>query len=110
MRTRTSSLALLLSSLLAACASTGAITPAGKDTFIVAAKARGGMAWSDIKALALSDASRYCEQQKLQMLPIRILTSGVRGWSPQEVDLTFKCLSDDDPDWKNPPLFEERRS
>jgi len=102
--------ALAVVVLLQACASTGDVVPAGKNTFMVAATARGGMAWSEIKSQALTDATKYCGGQNLNMLPIRIATSGVRGWSPQEVSLTFKCLHDDDPEWKNPPELKEVRA
>lgn len=110
MRTQSRLAALLGIGLLSACASTGTITPVGKDTYLITAKARGGMSWSDIKALALNDASGHCDQRQRHMLPIRISTSGVRGWTPQEASLTFRCVSDDDPDWTNPPPLEERRS
>lgn len=96
---------------LQACVSlsTSPVTQTGRDTYVVAAKASGNAAWNDVKMLALADAGKHCEPKKLNMVPIQILTSGVRGWSPQEARLTFKCVADDHPDWKNPPLLQERR-
>lgn len=95
---------------LLGCAGTGDIIPAGKNTYLVGAKARGGLrSWATIKGMALNDATEFCQEKKLNMLPVEISTHGVRGLTPQEADLTFKCLSDNDPEWINPPPFKDAR-
>lgn len=77
---------------LAACSSVTPITPAGKDTYIVGSKVRGGLSsWTEVKANALQQATDFCTKQGKQMEQVDMQTHGVRSLTPQEAELTFKC-------------------
>jgi hypothetical protein len=79
---------------LAACTTISDVTPASDGRYIVTTQVRGGMtAWGEVKASSLKRADEYCRQQGKQMHQIDMQTHGVRGWTPQEAELTFSCTS-----------------
>jgi hypothetical protein len=49
--------------------------------------------WGEIKATSLKRADDYCRQQGRQMHQVDMQTHGVRGWTPQEAELTFACVA-----------------
>jgi hypothetical protein len=49
--------------------------------------------WGEVKASSLKRADEYCAQRGKQMHQVDMQTHGVRGWTPQEAELTFTCLS-----------------
>jgi hypothetical protein len=78
--------------LLAACTTVSEVTPAGGGNYTVTTQVRGGMTpWGEIKASSLKRADEYCREQGRQMDQVAMETHGVRGWTPQEADLTFRC-------------------
>ena len=78
--------------MLAACTTVSEVTPAGSGNYTVTTQVRGGMTpWGEIKASSLKRADEYCRQQGMQMDQVAMETHGVRGWTPQEADLTFRC-------------------
>lgn len=40
---------------------------------------------------SLRRADEYCRGQSKQMRQVDMQTHGVRGWTPQEAELTFAC-------------------
>jgi hypothetical protein len=86
--------ALAALTMLAACTTISDVTPAGNGRYIVTTQVRGGMTpWGEVKASSLKRADEYCRQQGLQMHQVDMQTHGVRGWTPQEAELTFSCTS-----------------
>lgn len=80
--------------VVAGCTTVSDVTPAGDGNFTVTTQVRGGMTpWGEIKASSLKRADEYCRQQGEQMHQIVMQTHGVRGWTPQEADLTFSCIA-----------------
>jgi len=80
--------------IVAGCTTISDVTPAGDGNYTVTTQVRGGMTpWGEIKASSLKRADEYCRQQGKQMHPVDMKTHGVRGWTPQEADLTFSCLA-----------------
>jgi len=80
--------------VVAGCTTISDVTPAGDGNFTVTTQVRGGMTpWGEIKASSLKRADEYCLQQGKQMHPMDMKTHGVRGWTPQEADLTFSCIA-----------------
>src|SRR5262245_3593233 len=83
--------------LLAGCASSTGILPAGPDTYTITEKfapVRGG---SDAaQTSTLTKANEYCAQQGRQFVPSTMGQSGNPG-SPTGYTVTFKCLSPNDP-------------
>ncbi len=92
MKSRLSYLIASASLMLAACTTVSEVTPAGSGNYTVTTQVRGGMtSWGEIKASSLKRADEYCRQQGKQMDQVAMETHGVRGWTPQEADLTFRC-------------------
>jgi hypothetical protein len=86
--------ALAALTMLAACTTVSDVTPAGDGRYTVTTQVRGGMtAWGEVKASSLKRADDYCRQQGKQMHQVELQTHGVRGWTPQEAELTFSCAS-----------------
>lgn len=85
---------LLALTTIAACTTISGVTPAGDGHYTVTTQVRGGMTpWGEIKASSLRRADDYCSQQGKQMHQVDMQTHGVRGWTPQEAELTFSCTS-----------------
>lgn len=79
--------------VLAACQSVSDVVPAGSGTYMVGSVVRGGFSsWAEVKALALNRANEYCANQGKEMETVDNKTHGARGWTPQEAELTFRCL------------------
>ena len=77
----------------------------GRDTFLVGTDARGGFSSSaDLLAKSAQKANAYCTAMGKEMLPDNIQNSGVRGFTPQENTLIFRCLAADDPGNQRPVL------
>jgi hypothetical protein len=78
--------------VLGACTTISDVTPAGDGNYTVTTQVRGGMtSWGEVKASSLKRADEYCRQQEKQMHQVNMQTHGVRGWTPQEAELTFAC-------------------
>lgn len=90
MRTK---VALATLTALAACTSISEVSPAGDGHYTVTTQVRGGMTpWGEIKASSLKRADQYCRDHGKQMHQVDMQTHGVRGWTPQEAELTFSCI------------------
>jgi hypothetical protein len=86
--------ALAALTMLAACTTISDVMPAGDGLYIVTTQVRGGMTpWGEVKASTLKRADEYCREHGKQMHQIDMQTHGVRGWTPQEAELTFSCTS-----------------
>ncbi|MFP3601738.1 hypothetical protein [Paraburkholderia sp. SIMBA_053] len=91
MKTKTALAAL---TMLTACTTISDVTPAGDGRYTVTTQVRGGMtAWGEVKASSLQRADAYCRQQGKLMHQVDMQTHGVRGWTPQEAELTFSCTT-----------------
>lgn len=99
------SIGLFLLAALAGCQSISDVTQLGKDTYAVDATTRGAF-WShgETTALAVGKAREFCaaKGKELQTAPAR--TSGARGWTPLESNITFQCLDANDPAYVRPDL------
>ncbi|QCX47755.1 hypothetical protein E7Z57_00675 [Ralstonia pseudosolanacearum] len=79
--------------VLAGCQSVSPVTPAGSGNYMVGASVHGGFAsWAEVKALTLNRATEYCDNQGKDMVAIDSATHGSRGWTPQDAELTFRCV------------------
>ena len=79
--------------LLAGCATISEVVPEGNDTYSVGYQVRGGMeSWVEIKQHSLERANAFCAGKGLTAESVKMETHGVRGLTPQESDLTFKCV------------------
>jgi hypothetical protein len=75
------------------CATTSDVVPMGTDKYMVGYQVRGGLtSWGEVKATAVQKATTFClgKDKKIEVLDIQ--TSGAQGWTPQNADVTFKCI------------------
>lgn len=92
-------LLLIPTFILTACVSMTAVTPAGKDTYLLA----GDDAWEassgfSIKTKLYQKADSYCESIGKKFMP---LSDSSVGYSAQ---LRFRCLDEGDPELSRPDL------
>lgn len=79
--------------VLSGCQSVSNVVPAGNGTFLVGSEVRGGLtSWAEVRALTLNRATEYCADQGKDMEQVDSKTRGARGWTPQEAELTFRCV------------------
>ena len=84
--------AALALALLAGCATHTEVIAIGADRYMVGFQQKGGFdSWTEIKANAIALANDYCAKRDQVVEVLDTKTSGVRGWSPQNVELTFTC-------------------
>lgn len=82
-----------VAALLAGCASHTEVTPLGSGRYMVGYQEKSKFnSWTEIKAITVKDASDYCARQNLDVDVLEITTHGVRGWSPQGAEVTFRCI------------------
>ena len=91
---------ILLSSIafmLVSCASVSEVIQMGKNTYTVSSSMSGNFpSWSEVKQLALKEAVKKCKSINLYTEVVKYETHGARGWTPLNVELTFKCIEDND--------------
>lgn len=79
--------------MITACTTISDVTLAGDGNYTVTTQVRGGMTpWGEVKASSLKRADDYCRQQGKQTHQVNMQTHGIRGWTPQESELTFTCV------------------
>jgi hypothetical protein len=84
---------------MTACVSITEITPAGKDTYIIAGSdSMEATAGVNIKAKLYQKANEHCESIGKKLMPVGDASS---GYSAQ---LRFQCLDENDPDFVRPDM------
>ena len=82
----------LAATAIAGCASVSEVTPAGADTFMVAAHGiDGNGSGAAQKAIALKTASGYCEARGRRLDVVDVKTVESFFGRPPSADLTFRC-------------------
>ncbi len=106
MRSLVAAAGLLLA--LAGCVDTSPVTPMGRDTYMIGTDARGGLTSTESLITRNAQvANAFCAQSGKEMEPANVMSQGVRGWTPQETTLIFRCLNPDDPANQRPNLRRE---
>lgn len=80
------------------------IIPAGKDSYIVAGKAVGGLNSGQSIIAATKAANEYCAKQGRFMIIRHTQTGGNAGFGGEHSNLIFSCVTADDPEYKRPNL------
>ncbi len=101
-----------LSALIAGCATSTGILPAGPDTYTISehyAPVRGGA--ESAERAALIESNQFCEQRGRKFLPINMgQAPGVpietNLYGPTGYAVVFRCLLPDDPELQR-PRFEQ---
>lgn len=79
--------------LVSACTTTGDIVSTGNETYSTGSTTRGGFtSWGEVERNTLKRASEFCEAKGKHVETIDVKTHGARGWTPQDVDLKFRCV------------------
>jgi len=86
-------LLLIMLLILTGCSTVGNVLPISGDTYRVTTSGNY-TSWSGLKTSSIQRANEYCIEQNKQMAVVGWETHGVRGWSPQEAELTFKCSTE----------------
>lgn len=90
----------LVAMLLAGCASSTGILPAGPDTYTLSEKfapVRGG--GDEAQRVALTKANEFCTEKGRTFVPAMMGQSGAMAnpYGPTGYTVTFKCLLPNDP-------------
>jgi hypothetical protein len=74
----------------------------GKDTYMLTTHARGGFnSDGELTTQAIAKAGDFCASKGLQVLVQSEQHKGVQGWTPQDNQVVFLCLKEDDPRYKS---------
>ena len=94
--------------LLAACASPSAITPYGKDSYIVSVDdVWGGNSPGRLQVTAAQEANSYCAKQGKVLRVRNTSGQGTTGWTSTSSTLIFSCISEGDSENTRPELRKE---
>lgn len=67
----------------------------GEGRYFVGYQVRGGLtSWAEVKATAINQANVFCERKGRHANVLNVEQSGAQGWTPQNVDVTFRCEPD----------------
>jgi hypothetical protein len=94
--------------LFMGCASTSAIVPYGKDSYIINAEdVWGGLSPGKLQVHAAQKADAYCAKQGKVMRVRNTSGQGVQWWTGTSSNLIFSCIDENDPENARPNLKKE---
>lgn len=91
-------------SLLTACVSTSQVLQMGKDTYSVSATADGFRDAAAARQSAYVQANSKCQALGKNFMFVNESTMATRMGIDTTVNLTFRCLSDNDPQYTRPNI------
>jgi hypothetical protein len=96
-------LCLLIAAVSAGCVTLTEPVQMGKDTYMLTTHARGGFN-SDgaLMTQAIAKAGDFCASKGLQVFVQSKQQKGVQGWTPQDNQIIFLCLKENDPRYQSP--------
>ena len=94
--------------LAAGCGTPTAITPYGKDSYIISVDdVWGGNSPGRLQVKAAQDANAYCGQQGKVLRVRNTSGQGTTGWTSTSSTLIFSCLTENDVENTRPELRKE---
>ena len=97
-------LSLLIVTVFAGCASTSAITPYGRDSYIVSAQDTSGFSSSaQLQINAAEKANAFCESIG-KVMHVRNTSNRDDLYTGNSSSLIFSCVSESDPEYGRPDL------
>jgi len=79
--------------LLAGCTTMSDVMQIGPDSYMVSTSVRGGLTSdTEVKSTVIRKAQAHCGAQGKQMQMVSSANSGTQGWTPQNAEVTFKCV------------------
>ena len=82
---------LIITLILTGCSAVGNVQPISGNTHSVTSSGHY-TSWSELKTSCIQSAREFCATENKQSVIVDWETHGVRGWSPQEGELTFNCI------------------
>jgi hypothetical protein len=83
------------------------VVPAGKDSYMVAGKAVGGIMSGQSMIAATKEANQFCSKQGRFMIIRHTETAGNAGFGGEHSNLIFSCVTADDPEYQRPNLVDQ---
>lgn len=78
---------------LGACTTMSDVMQIGPDTYMVSTSVRGGLTTdTEVKSTVIHKAQTHCGAMGKQMQMVTSNNSGTQGWTPQNAEVTFKCV------------------
>ena len=94
--------------VLYGCASPSAITPYGKDSYIISVDdVWGGYSSGKLQVKAAQEANAYCSKQGKVVRVRNTSGQGTQGWTSTSSSLVFSCIDERDPENTRPDLRKE---
>ena len=98
------STALLAATVIAGCVSTSLPLEVGRDTYSVSATADGLRAAASARQSAFEAGREMCAKQGKRFMLVSETTSRTRMGIDTTVDVTFRCLHENDPEYTRPSV------
>ena len=104
-------LVFVLVSCISGCTTSSGAVPIGLNTYMISRTEKGLKGTSgSVKAAALKEANRHCEESGKTMKVIRTVQKDMKPFrSDAAAEVTFQCLESNDPDLKRPIPIDEIR-
>lgn len=93
--------------VLTGCVSASEIVPAGKDSYMVSARAMGGINSGQGIIEATKTANAYCAKSGKLMLIRHTETGGSAAFGGEHSNLIFSCVDESDPEYQRPNLRKD---
>ena len=93
---------VLAATTLSGCVSTSEVLDMGRDTYSVSATANGFRSAASARQSAFETGKEMCEKQDKRFMFVNESTARTRMGIDTTVDVTFRCLNENDPEYKRP--------
>jgi putative hemolysin len=101
-------LIMSVTALMTGCATPSAITPYGKDSYIISVDdVWGGNSPGKLQVKAAQEANAYCAQQGKVLRVRNTSGQGTAGWTSTSSTLVFSCIAEHDVENTRPELRKE---
>ena len=98
------SIFVVAAAVLSGCVSTSEVLEMGKDTYSVSATADGMRSAASARQSAFEAGRDTCAKQGKRFMLANESMSRTRMWIDTTVDVTFRCLNENDPEYVRPQI------
>ena len=95
---------LVFTALLSGCVSTSNVLEMGRDTYSVSSTADGFRSAAAARESAFQKGTEKCGSQGKKFMFMNERTARTRMDVDTTVNVTFRCLSEDDPEYRRPSI------
>ena len=95
-------ISVVAAAVLSGCVSTSEVLEMGKDTYSVSATADGMRSAASARQRAFEAGREMCTKQGKRFMLANESTSPTRMWIDTTVDVTFRCLNENDSEYVRP--------